>query len=132
LAAVSAVTFGTATRLFEGRGRLHVWEGNLVLPSLCSTANDAARFLLAAQTEAADQFVVFLNINAFEVIKHTASLRDHLEQSAPRVMIFFVRFEVLGELVNPIGEQRDLHLRRPCVALMSLIRRNDLFFCFSI
>ena len=76
--------------------------------------------------------MVLLNIPAFEVIEQAASLRDHLEQSAPRVVIFLVRFEVLGELVNPIREQRDLHLRRPRVALMRLVSGNDLFLRFSI
>lgn len=110
-------------------------EGNL-LPSLWvnrSTAGAARRALrLAAQAEAADQFVVLLDVPAFEVIEQAASLRDHLEQSAPRVVIFLVRFEVLGELVNACCEQRDLHLRRTRVALVRLVRGDDLFLRFSI
>ena len=135
MATVCAVTFGTVTRLFEGRGRFFNVEGNGLLRfSFRSTAavRSDALISLATQAEAADQFVVLLDVPAFEVIEQAASLRDHLEQSAPRVVVFLVRFEVLGELVNACSEQRDLHLRRPRVALVRLVRRNDLFLRFSI
>jgi hypothetical protein len=87
---------------------------------------------LATEFQAADQFMVLLDVPALEVIEQAATLRDHLEQSAPRVIVFLVRFEMLGELVDALGKQRDLHLRRPGIALVRLVRGDDLFLRFSI
>ena len=88
--------------------------------------------MLATEFQGADQFVILLDVPAFEVIEQAASLRDHLEQSAPRVVVFLVRFEMLGELIDALREQRDLHLRRPGVAPVRLIRGDDLFLRFSV
>jgi hypothetical protein len=87
---------------------------------------------LATEFQAADQFMVLLNIPALEVIEQAATLRDHLEQPAPRVIVFLMRFEMLCELVDALGKQRDLHLRRPRIALVRLVRGDDLFLRFSI
>ena len=51
-----------------------------------------------------------LYILALEVVEQTSALRDHLEQAAPRVVIFLVCLEMLGQLLDPLAEQRDLHL----------------------
>jgi len=54
--------------------------------------------------------MVTLDVGAFEVVQKTSALRDHLEQAAPRMVIFLVRFEMLGQLVNSLAEQCNLHL----------------------
>jgi len=54
--------------------------------------------------------VIALNVHALEVVQKTPALRDHLEQAAPRMVIFLVRLEMLGQLVNALAEQRNLHL----------------------
>jgi len=48
--------------------------------------------------------VVSLDVRALQIIQQTATLRDHLEQAAPRVVILFVDFEVLGKLVDSLAE----------------------------
>ena len=54
--------------------------------------------------------MITLDICALEIVQKTSALRDHLEQAAPRMVIFLVRFEVLGQLVDALAEQRNLHL----------------------
>lgn len=85
---------------------------------------------LAAQAEAFDQLVVLLNVPALQVVEHAATLRDHLEQAAPRVVVFLVRSEVLGELVDALREQRHLHLRRARVAVVGAVFADDFFLLF--
>ena len=65
---------------------------------------------LATQAETADDLVVTLYVLALQVIQQTPALRDHLEQAAPRMVIFLVRLEMLGQLVNALAEQCNLHL----------------------
>jgi hypothetical protein len=57
---------------------------------------------LTTQTQSSHDFVVLLYVRLFQVIKHTSALRNHLQQSAPRVIVFLVRLEMLGELVNAL------------------------------
>ena len=65
---------------------------------------------LTTQAEAIDDLVIALNVYALEVVQKTSALRDHLEQAAPRMVIFLVRLEMLGQLVNSLAKQSNLHL----------------------
>src|SRR5690606_34562646 len=55
-----------------------------------------------------------------------ASAPDHLQESPPRVMVLLVGLQVLGELVDPLGEDRDLHLGRARVGLVAAVAVDDL------
>src|SRR5574337_234921 len=48
----------------------------------------------------------------FQILQKTAALADELQQAPPGVMIFHVEFEVIGETVDALREQRDLHFWR--------------------
>ena len=48
--------------------------------------------------------MVSLDVRALQIIQQTATLRDHLEQAPPRVVIFLVDFEVLGKFVDSLAE----------------------------
>ena len=67
--------------------------------------------LLAAQTQLLDQGLVTPGVVTPEIIQQPSPLAHQLEQAATRVMILLVRLEVLGELVDPLGQDRDLDLR---------------------
>src|SRR3954471_6281467 len=84
-----------------------------------------ARKRLTANAELIDQRLVAPLIGALEVIEQLAALRDHLEKAAPRVVVFHVSLEVLGQRVDPLREDRDLHLGRPGVARLGGIRLDD-------
>ena len=46
--------------------------------------------------------MVLRYIRAFQVIKHTSALRDHLQQAAPRMIVLLMCLEMLGEFVNAL------------------------------
>jgi len=48
--------------------------------------------------------MVALDVYTLQIIEQTATLRDHLEQAAPRVVILFMDFEVFGKLVDSLAK----------------------------
>ena len=46
---------------------------------------------------------------------------DHLQQPAAAVMILGMKPEMIGERVDPLGEEGDLHFGRPGVLLVGLV-----------
>jgi hypothetical protein len=53
-----------------------------------------------------DQRPVVHEIGALEVREEAPAIAHHLEQAATTVMVLRVRLEVLGERVDPLGEER--------------------------
>lgn len=66
--------------------------------------------MLPAQAQTIDDLVVALNIRFLQVVEQTATLRDHFQQATPRVIIFLMRLEMLGQVVDSLAEKRHLHL----------------------
>src|SRR5690625_6945995 len=66
-----------------------------------------ARALLA-QTELFDQVAVRIRITVFQVIKKLATTADHAQQTATRMVVFAVCFEVFGKIVDASGKQCHL------------------------
>src|SRR5262245_54667991 len=54
-----------------------------------------------------------------EVFEETAPLTDEHEETATRMMILHVLLEMIREAVDALGQERDLDLGRPRVALVS-------------
>jgi hypothetical protein len=77
--------------------------------------------ILSAQAELIDYLVILLDIAPLEVIKQLAPPRDHLEQADARIIVLFMDLEMLGQLVDPLREQRYLHLRRTGVRRVRLV-----------
>ena len=55
-----------------------------------------------------------------------AALADELEQPAAAVVVVLVRAQVLGEVADALGEQRDLDLGGTGVAVVLLVVGDDL------
>lgn len=47
-------------------------------------------------------------------------MRDHLKQAAPRRVIFPVGLKVLGQVLDPVRQKCDLHIRAAGVFFMQL------------
>ena len=92
---VIAVTFGTLGKPFDRRG---LW--NIKIRSL--SLHYCRRLL--TKTEPSNYLVVALDICPLQIIKQTATLRDHLEQAAPRVIVFLVNLEMFSKLVDSLAE----------------------------
>jgi len=63
------------------------------------------------QPELGDDRPVALDVRALKVIEQPATLADQLKQPPPRIVIVGVRLEVVGEVIDPFAEDRDLDLR---------------------
>ena len=100
------------------------------LPSVCEK--------LLTDTESCDNGTISLDVNLLEVAEKASSLTDHHQKAASAVVILLVNLEVLGEVVDPSGEQGDLNLGRTGVAFVGGVFRHDslLFFfqhvCFHL
>ena len=88
-------------------------------------------FFLSPQSKFPHNFMVTLDIDFFQIIEQTASLRDHLKQSSPRMIVFLMRFEMLCQLVDALAQQGDLNRGRPGVGIVSSKIGNDFSFCLS-
>ena len=64
---------------------------------------------LLAETQLGDDLLVAFKVLALEIVEQPPPLPDHPKQSLPRVMVFFVNLEVLGQVFDVAREQRDLH-----------------------
>lgn len=71
-----------------------------------------------------------IDIGILEVIQQTAALTNHHEQPAARAMVLLILLEVFGQMIDSLREQRNLHVRGPCVLFVQLKIANCLRFCF--
>jgi len=62
-----------------------------------------------AEAKVLNDPAVSINIRPLEVIQEAATLAHHLEQSASAMVVFGVLLEVIGEVVDALSEDCDLH-----------------------
>jgi hypothetical protein len=65
-----------------------------------------------------NQLAVPLDVLAAEVIQQPASLSHHHQKAPPPVVISLVLAEMLGEVVDALGEQGNLDFRRAGITLV--------------
>ena len=82
------------------------------------------RSALFAQVQFADQFFVTIGFRLTQIIEQASALRDHFKQAASRRMIFPVGLKVLGQMLDPVSEKCDLHIRAAGIFLMQLKLRK--------
>ena len=71
-------------------------------------------------------------VNRLQVFEQAAALADHDQQPATRAVILFVGLQMLGQMVDAMREQRDLHVRRTRVLGVRLECFNRLCLRFHI
>ena len=67
--------------------------------------------LLLADSKFLDDVFITLGVVFLQIIQQAATLADHHEQTAPGGVVFLVRFEVLGQLADPLTQDCNLHFR---------------------
>ena len=65
-----------------------------------------------------------------QIIQQTAALADHDQQSPAGAVVFDVFLQVLGQVVDALGQQRDLDVGRTGIPLVQFEIRDHLRFCF--
>jgi hypothetical protein len=95
------------------------------MPAFAGMTEDVMR-CLATETQALDERLVAITVFVLEITEKTATLIDHLEQAAARVVILLVIREMLGEVFDARGKQRNLDFGRARVVGGAAVIRNDL------
>src|SRR5689334_16045551 len=75
--------------------------------------------VLVPEPQLLDDFAVSVDVRPLHVIEQTAASADHLQQAASAMMVLLVRPKVLGQVVNSLGQERDLDA---CGAGIRLVR----------
>src|SRR5688500_568630 len=87
---------------------------------------------LLAQSEPFDQRSVRVRVRPLEVIQQLATAAHHTEQTATRVMVLDVSFEVLRQIGDTRSQERDLDLGGASVALCPLVILHQLGFLRNV
>src|SRR3954470_9727844 len=82
--------------------------------------------VLAAQAESLDERAVPSDVGLRQVVQQAAATSDQQEQAPPAVVVVLVHLQVLGEVADPTGQHRDLHLGRAGVVLDRGVLGHDL------
>ena len=83
---------------------------------------------LAAKIQLLNDGLVTFEVFAFQVIEQLSSFRRHHEQAPSGMEILSVGLQVLGQVVDPLRQQRNLDIRRTSVRLMKAIS----FYCVGL
>ena len=76
-----------------------------------------------------NQGSVTLNVLTAQIVKEPTTLANHHQEPPSSVVITFVKAKMLGQMVDPLGQQGNLHLGRPGVALAVAELGNDVLCC---
>src|SRR3569833_1299926 len=93
-------------------------------PSRCSRSGP--RIVRAARAEPRDERAVPVDVGLRQVVQQPPAAADQQEQAPPAVVVVLVQLEVLGEVADPSGQHRGLHLRGTGVALDRRVLGHDL------
>src|SRR5258705_2702285 len=66
---------------------------------------------LLAQTEPFHNLAVPIRVSPVEIVQESPALVDHHDQSPPRSMVLYVALKVRSQIVDPLAQQCNLHLR---------------------
>src|SRR5436190_24142639 len=87
--------------------------------------------LLFPQTQLLNQGVVALDVDLLEVGEQRTALVDHHQEAAARMVVLVVALEVLGQVADALGEDRDLDFRAAGVVLVAGVVLDDLLLLFG-
>ena len=73
---------------------------------------------LLAQAELLDQRAVALEVRALHVVQKAAAATTSIKQATAGVVVLALLAQVLGQVVDALGEQRDLDLGAAGVAAL--------------
>src|SRR2546430_7047259 len=79
------------------------------------------RAVSPSQTESPDDFLVSLRASAVQVGEQPSALSDQTEQPATTCVVVAGGAHVFGEVLHPLGKERDLDLRRAGVLVLTAV-----------
>src|SRR5262245_57722848 len=112
----------------KGLARRHVGDDRRRASAVTRPCDSRGRLL--SQSQLSDDRSISLVVVARAIRQVTTALTDQLEQPAARAVVALVHFQVLDELVDPLGQERDLHVRGARVRAGDTVLFNDLRLLF--
>ena len=73
-------------------------------------AGQLQRTSLVSETKVRDDLAITFEVSPLEVVEQATASSDHFQQALPAVMILGVSTEVIGEVVDILGENGNLDL----------------------
>src|SRR5437016_9045812 len=73
---------------------------------------------LVTESKLLNQLAVRLDVRAPQIVQKSATFAYHLQEATATVMIFAVLAEVFREIIDALGQDRDLNLCRPGIAFV--------------
>jgi hypothetical protein len=117
-----------------------VWFGNQAVRvsgpnlkakgGLLKKQNRAFAKILVAQFQFLRDRLVTAQVRGLQVIQQAAALANHHQQPAARAVILFVGLKMLGQMVDPLRQQRNLHIGGTRVFIVRLKLFNRFRLCF--
>src|SRR5207249_11338527 len=83
------------------------------------------RAVSPSQTESPDDFLVSLRASAVQVAEQPSALTDHAEQPAAAGVVVAAGAQMFGEVLDSLGQERELDLRRAGVLVVTAVRRHQ-------
>src|SRR6185503_9555183 len=82
-------------------------------------------FWSAAYAEPLDEGAVARDVDLAQVLQQAAAPPDEQQQATTAVVVVLVHLQVLGEIADALGQQRDLRLGRAGVTLVGAVLGKD-------
>jgi hypothetical protein len=89
------------------------------------------RPFLPSDIQLVDNGTIPFDISVLKVVQQASSLADHLKKSSSGMVVLFVRFQVVCQMVDSLCENGNLNFRWTGVAFMQRVLDDDFLFCFS-
>jgi hypothetical protein len=83
---------------------------------------------LLAKVELLQQLGVLGKVMLLQVIEELATAGGHLQEAAAAVEVFTMRPEMLGQVIDASGKERDLDFGRTGILLVSFVFCDDFGF----
>jgi hypothetical protein len=71
-----------------------------------------------AQLELLGDRLITRQVGVMEIIQQSATLADHFEQTTAGTAILDVFLQMIGQVIDALGQQSDLHVSGSSVALV--------------
>ena len=83
---------------------------------------------LLTDTELLDNRTITIDVLLGQIAQQIATVTNHLQQTTAGMMVVGMLLQMLGQLVDASGQNRDLNLRRTGIGVMQLVSGDDLIF----
>lgn len=80
--------------------------------------------MLVPESKILDKLPISLDVCFLQMIEKTSALPYHLEQTATAMMILRMSLEVIGQIIDALSQNRDLHFAGAGVSTVRTVLVN--------